>query len=99
MPSTSPQRNTSPNTAPANDPSWKALGPLQWGIVKVWADPDDGTGQGNMVLVMARELVRNGQVMRLPSGYKAENFQVEVLSRVIISNIQIATSVQELGEV
>jgi hypothetical protein len=48
---------------------------------------------------MARELRKNGQIMRLPDGYKAENWQVEVLARVTISNIQIGTSVDELGEV
>jgi len=48
---------------------------------------------------MARELRKNGQIMRLPSDYKAENWQVEVLSRVNISNIQVATSIGELAKV
>jgi hypothetical protein len=99
VPASTPPQNPNPNTAAAYDLSWQTLQTGQWGIIKVWADPDDGSHQGNMVLVMARELTRNGQVMRLPSGYKSENFQVEVLARVRISNIQIATSVQELGEV
>ena len=99
VPASTPTQNLTPNTAPATDPSWNTLQAGQWAIIKVWADPDDGSHTGNMVLVMARELRRNGQVMRLPSGYKAENFQVEVLGRVVISNIQIATSVQELGTV
>jgi hypothetical protein len=99
VPNTTPVQNPVPNTSPAYDPSWNTLGTGQWGIIKVWADPNDGTNSGNMVLVMARELRKNGQIMRLPDGYKAENWQIEVLARVTVTNIQVATSVQELGQV
>lgn len=99
VPSTTPPQNAVANTAPANDPSWATLQSGQWGIVKVWADPNDGSNAGVMQVVMARELTKNGQLMRLPDGFKAENWQVEVLGRVVISNIQLATSVQELGKV
>ena len=99
VPSTTPLQNPQRNEAPAYDPSWNTLQSGQWGIIKVWADPDDGSHSGNMVLVMARELRKNGQIMRLPSDYKAENWQVEVLSRVNISNIQVATSIGELAKV
>ena len=99
VPASTPPQNPAANTAPAYDASWNTLQPGQWGIIKVWADPNDGTNSGKMVLVMARELRKNGQMMRLPSDYKAETWEVEVLSRVTITNIQIATSVQELAEV
>lgn len=99
VPSGTPAQNPATNTAPATDPSWNTLQSGQWGILKVWADPDDGFHSGNMVLVMAREIRRNAQVFRVPSGFKAENWQVEVQARVEISNIQFATSVQELGKV
>jgi hypothetical protein len=99
VPPNTPAQNPNPNIQPAYDPSWQTLQDGQWGIVKVWADPDDGTHSGNMVLVMARELRKSGQVMRIPDGFKAENWQFEVLGRVLISNIQVATSVQELGQV
>jgi hypothetical protein len=99
VPATTPAQNPGRNETPAYDPSWNTLQAGQWGIVKVWADPDTSSRDGRMVLVMARELRKNGQIMRLPDGYKAENWQVEVLARVTISNIQIGTSVDELGEV
>jgi len=99
VPPNTPAQNPNPNIQPAYDPSWDTLQDGQWGIVKVWADPDDGTHAGNMVLVMARELRKNGQVMRVPDGFKAENWQIEIMARVVISNIQVATSVQELGQV
>lgn len=99
VPSGTPPQNPATNTAPFADPSWNTLQPGQWGILKVWADPDDGTHTGNMVLVMAREIRHNKQVFRIPSGFKAENWQIEIMGRVEISNVQFATSVQELGKV
>ena len=99
VPASTPAQNPGRNEKPAYDPSWNTLQSGQWGIIKVWADPNTTDFDGRMVLVMARELRKNGQIMRLPDGYKAENWQVEVLARVTISNIQIGTSVDELGEV
>ncbi len=96
VPPNTPAQAPNPNIQPAYDASWNSLADGQWGIIKIWADPDDGTHSGNMQLVMARELRTNGQIMRIPDGFKAENWQVEVMSRVVISNIQFATSVQEL---
>ncbi len=97
VPPNTPAQNANPNIQPAYDPSWNTLQSGQWGIVKVWADPDDGTHSGVMRLVMARELRKNGQVMRIPDGFKAENWQFEVMGRVLVSNVQVATSVEELG--
>lgn len=94
-----PTRNQQPNLAPPFDPSWNTLQTQQLGIIKVWADVNDGFQDGSMQIVMARELTKNGQIMRIPDGFKAESWQVEVMARVKITNIQIATSVDELGEI
>jgi hypothetical protein len=59
----------------------------QWGLVRVYAD-------GN--LVMTRELRTDGEFMRLPSGFKASTYQVEIEARVKIISVEMATSAKEL---
>jgi hypothetical protein len=66
------------------------LGPAQYGIVRVFAD-------GN--LWTTREIWEDGEILRIYSGTKTEEWQFEVESRVHIENIQVATSVAELGTV
>jgi hypothetical protein len=61
-----------------------------YGIVRVYAD-----GQ----LVLARELRSSGELWRLPSGYKAEFWQVQVEARIIVNSIEMATSSKELSSV
>ena len=80
--STPPQvdRNT-------NDPQ-AALGPNQYGIVRIYADDE---------LWTTRELRKSGELLRIYSGVKCEAWQFEIESRVNISNVQIVTSVKELG--
>lgn len=87
------------NTALATDPSWQTLGPTAWAYVLFYADVDDGAGDGSMQLICAREVQRSGEVLRIPDGFKAENWQVRILARVNIANIQVATSVRELGTI
>lgn len=87
------------NEAPTADPSWNTLSPTQYGIVRVFADVDDGSGDGAMQLVCAREIRKSGELLRIPSGFKAETWQFEFTGRVIISNCQVATSVKELSHV
>lgn len=58
-----------------------------FGVVRVYAD-----GR----LVLTRDLVTSGEEMRLPSGFTAHTYQVEVEARVIIHNIQVATTSREL---
>jgi len=88
------------NTAPTNDPSWNALTANQWLIVKIYVDvQQDGAGTGQFTLVCAREVQKSGEVLRIPDGFKTESFYVEFLGRVVVSNMQIATSVHELGNV
>lgn len=60
------------------------------GSVKVYADDR---------LVTTRNITSSGALMRLPSGFKANFWQIEVTTKVIISSIQVATSVKELASV
>jgi hypothetical protein len=99
VPSNTPAQQGVPNQLVETDPSWQTLGTGQWGIILVYADVDDGTGQGVLQLVCARELRQSGELLRITSGYKAERWQFKVLGRVVISNIQVATSVKELANV
>jgi hypothetical protein len=50
-------------------------------------------------LVSTRPLVKSGQMIRMPSGFRADFWQLEIVSRVVISNIQMATSARELADV
>jgi hypothetical protein len=59
----------------------------QYGLVRVYA---------NNRLVMTRELRTSGELMRLPSGFKADYWQVELETIVQINSVQLATSVKEL---
>ena len=95
----SPPVNECPNDAPADDPSWNALQPNQRAVIKVWADRADENEDGGMQLVSCREITRSGGILRIESGFKAENWQFELLGVVNVSNVQIATSVKELGNV
>jgi hypothetical protein len=81
-PGTPPQvdRNT-------NDPQ-AALGPNQYGIIRVYVDDE---------LWCTRELRSSGELLRIYSGIKGEMWQFEVEGRVNLSNLQCATSVKELG--
>jgi hypothetical protein len=60
----------------------------QYGIVRVYAD-------GN--LLTTREIWSSGELLRINSGGKFEDWAFEIESRVTISNIQCAESVKELG--
>jgi hypothetical protein len=64
------------------------LGPEQYGIVRVFADDQ---------LWCTREIRTSGELLRIYSGIKAETWSFEIESRVTISNMQVSTSVKELG--
>lgn len=76
------------------DPDTGAYVPLvydpntQYGIVRVFADFKE---------IYAAELREPGQLMRLPSGYKAEFWEVELVGRNKIKSVQMATTVKELS--
>lgn len=59
-----------------------------YGIFRVYCDG---------VLRYSRELRTSGEEFRLPSGYKAEEWQFEVEARVIVTDIQVASSSRELA--
>ena len=65
----------------------------------MYADVDDGSGQGLMQLVCAREVRSSGELLRITVGYKAERWQFKFMGRVVVSNLQVATSVHELANV
>ena len=90
------------NTAVATDPSWNTLGPNQYAIIKTFCDigvDADGNPNGSMVCVDAREVQQSGELLRIVSGFKCEQWQWQIEGRVVISNLQVATSVKELGNV
>lgn len=62
----------------------------QYGLVRVYADGRH---------VFTRELRTSGELIRLPSGFKATHWQVEVEGRVTIYQIEAATAAKELGSV
>lgn len=62
----------------------------QYALVRMYADG---------VLVMTREIRESGELIRPPSGFTADWFQVEVESNVEIKNIQLAGTVKELASV
>jgi len=96
VPPGTPVPSADVNEAPTLDPSWNALANNQYGIVKVWADPND---TGEMQLVTTREIRNSGGLLRIASGFKAENWQWEFIGVVRISNVQVATSAKELANV
>jgi hypothetical protein len=59
----------------------------QYGLLRVYADDR---------LIMTRELRTSGELMRLPSGFKADYWQIEFESVIKINSVQLATSVKEL---
>jgi hypothetical protein len=88
--------------ADPTDPGWATLGPTQYLIVKVYADigvDANNNPDGSMVLVDCKEVQRSGELLRLPSGFKAEQWQFELIGRVNVSNLQVATSAKELANV
>lgn len=78
-----PEQNPVRNTSPE-----QTLAPDQYGIVRVYADDR---------LVMTREIRINGELMRLPSGFKAQYWQIEFEARVKITQLELSTTAKELG--
>jgi hypothetical protein len=82
-----------PDTTPAQvarDVSYPqlALADNQYGIVRVYVDGEVRT---------TREIRSNGELLRIFSGFKGEQWQFELEGRITISNMQVATSVKELA--
>jgi hypothetical protein len=70
------------------DTPTEAVGAL--GTIKVWADDR---------LVATKSLTKSGAQMRLPSGFKAEFWQIEITSKAIISSVQLGAAARELANV
>jgi hypothetical protein len=66
------------------------LGDNQYGIVRVFVDGEIWT---------TREIRSSGELLRILSGIKGEQWQFEIEGRVNVSNLQVATSVKELAQV
>jgi len=83
-----------PGTAPLNPVPNTALDqtlqPDQWGLVRVFADGRH---------VFTREIRVSGEMYRLPSGFKATYWQIEIEARVTVQTIEAATAAKELGSV
>lgn len=85
VPSTLPALNPVPNTNLV-----QSLVSGQYGLVRVYAD---GT------LVWTRELRTSGELMKLPSGFKADFWQVEIEAYVDVFNLQVAATSKDLVKV
>lgn len=59
-------------------------------VVRVWADGK---------LILAHEIRKSGELHRMPSGFKAEFWQIEIEGIVKVKSFQMATSVKELSVV
>jgi len=84
---------TVPSTTPPQiernvaDPQLE-LGDNQYGILRVYADGK---------LWTTREIRKSGELLRIYSGIKVEQWSFEIEGRINVSNFQVATSVKELG--
>lgn len=59
----------------------------QYLLLRVYADER---------LALVREIQKSGELIQLPSGFRADLWQFELNGQVAVKNIQIATSVKEL---
>jgi hypothetical protein len=82
IPSDAPTLSSTRNTA-----SPQTLASDQYALLRLYADGD---------LVTTRELRSSNEYIALPSGFKANQYQVEIEGRVSIFDIQMATSSKEL---
>lgn len=61
-----------------------------FGVVRVYADG---------ILRFTRSLVNPGEIFKLPSGFKATFWEIEVEANIKLNSIEIATTSKELGSV
>jgi len=72
---------------PNFDPNQEFDPATQLAVVRVFADNR---------IILTHELRKSGELHRLPSGFKADFWQIEIEARVPIKSFQMATSVKEL---
>jgi hypothetical protein len=82
VPPWAPALNPVRNTSPI-----QTLQSDQWGLVRIYADGK---------LVMTRELRVSSELMKIPSGFKADFWQIEFETILKIQSVQMATSDKEL---
>ena len=82
VPSTTPDQS-----AVRNNALDQTLASDQYGLLRLYADDRH---------ILTFELRESGQLIRPPSGFKAEWWQFEIEARVEISQIQMASTVKEL---
>ena len=80
-----PTLNPTPNASLV-----QTLAADQYGLVRLYADG---------VHVFTREIRTSGEMMKLPSGYKASFWQVEIEARVRIFSIEMGSSAKELKQI
>lgn len=85
IPGTSPALNPVRNTALVQE-----VGADRYGVVRIYADDR---------LVQTWELRTSGELVRLPSGFKAEFWQFEFEARVEITSVQVADTIEGLKSV
>lgn len=85
VPPSTPVQNANRNM---EDP--QELDEGQYAILRVYAN-----GQ----LFTTREVRESGELLRIYSGGKFEDWQFEIEGRVLINSLQVATSVKELGAI
>lgn len=84
-----PPSFTPPN--PRNNAIDQVFDPnTQYGLVRVYADGRH---------IATREIRENGEILRLPSGFKADFWQIEIEAVVKVKNFQMATTAKELAGV
>ena len=95
QPAPLPALNATRIEADADDVTWNTLPADRWGYIKTYADHNN---DGALELVDCREIRSSGELLRIVGGFKADTWQFEVVARIAISNIQIATTVKELAQ-
>lgn len=82
---TAPDLNPTRNTA-----LLQTLAADQYGLIRLYAGDE---------LVSTRELRKNGEVFRPPSGFTADSWYFELETRVKINDVQLASTAAELARV
>ena len=73
-----------------DDSQWLDTQAGEYGFARVYADG---------VLRFTRALISSGDLFRLPSGFKAQDWQIEIEANVKVTTVEFATSAKELGSV
>ncbi len=90
------------NIYPMGSGAW--VDELNWDDDSQWIDTPTGDYAfarvyADGVLRFTRALINSGDLFRLPSGFKAQYWQVEIEANIKVISVEIATSAKELGNV